>query len=117
MGLADYPPRCLGCYRSMLSTTNVAFSGYRERLITHALSAGGLHIGSLSNTQSNATRARLRPMGYCGGYLSRLRLQMCYGSYRGRLRAFKLFLWLHGSAEYIKMGLWWLERLKTQKLF
>ena len=20
MGLADYPPRCLGCYRSMLST-------------------------------------------------------------------------------------------------
>ena len=44
---------------------------------------------------------------------------MCCGSYRGRLRAIKLFLWLHGSAEYmyIKMGLWWLERLKTQKLF
>ena len=36
MGLADYPPRCLGC---MLSTTNVALSGYRERLITHAESA------------------------------------------------------------------------------
>ena len=29
---------------------------------------------------------------------------MCCGSYRGklRLRAIKLFLWLHGSAEYIK---------------
>ena len=40
---------------------------------------------------------------------------MCCGSYRGRLRAIKLFLWLHGSAEYIKMGLRWLERLKTQK--
>ena len=38
---------------------------------------------------------------------------MCCGSYRGRLRAINLFLWLHGSAEYIKMGLWWLERLKT----
>ena len=36
MELADYPPRCLGCYRSMLSTTNVAFSGYWERLIKHA---------------------------------------------------------------------------------
>ena len=40
--------------------------------------------------------------------------KMCCGIYRGRLRAIKLFLWLHGSAEYIKMGLWWLERLKTQ---
>ena len=30
---------------------------------------------------------------------------MCCGSYRGRLRAIKLFLWLHGSAKYIKMGL------------
>ena len=39
MGLADYQPRCLGCYRSMLSITNVAFSGYWERLITHAKSA------------------------------------------------------------------------------
>ena len=38
MGLADYPPRCLGCYRSMLSTTNVDSSGYWERLITHAYS-------------------------------------------------------------------------------
>ena len=37
---------------------------------------------------------------------------MCCGSYRGRLRAIKLFLWLHGSAEYIKMGLWRVERLK-----
>ena len=26
--------------------------------------------------------------------------------------AIKLFLWLHGSAEYIKMGLWRVERLK-----
>ena len=39
---------------------------------------------------------------------------MCCGSYRGRLRAIKLFLLLHGSAEYIKMGLWWLERIQTQ---
>ena len=38
MGLSDYPARCLGCYRSMLSTTNVDFSGYWERLITHASS-------------------------------------------------------------------------------
>ena len=30
----------------------------------------------------------------------------------GRLRAIKLFLWLHGSAEYIKIGLWRVERLK-----
>ena len=29
---------------------------------------------------------------------------MCCGSYRGRLRAIKLFLWLHGSAEYITNG-------------
>ena len=36
MGLADYPLRCSGCYRSMLNTTNVAFSGYWERLIKHA---------------------------------------------------------------------------------
>ena len=36
---------------------------------------------------------------------------MCCDSFRGRLRAIKLFLWLHGSAEYIKMGLWLLERL------
>ena len=42
---------------------------------------------------------------------------MCCGSYRGRLRTIKLFLRLHGSSEYIKMGLWWLERLKTQWLF
>ena len=43
---------------------------------------------------------------------------MCCGSSRGRLKAIKLFLWLHGSAEYIKMGLWWwLARLKTKKLF
>ena len=42
---------------------------------------------------------------------------MCCGSYRGRLRAIKLFLWLHGLAEYIKMGLWWLERFKTQLSF
>ena len=27
---------------------------------------------------------------------------MCCGSYRDRLSAIKLFLWLHGSAEYIK---------------
>ena len=37
---------------------------------------------------------------------------MCCGSYGGRLRAIKLFLWLHGSAEYIKMGLWRVDRLK-----
>ena len=42
---------------------------------------------------------------------------MCCGSYRGRLRAIKLLLWLHGSAEYIKIGLWWLERLKTNSCF
>ena len=42
---------------------------------------------------------------------------MCCGSYMGKLRAIKLFLWLHGLAEYIKMGLWCLERLKTQELF
>ena len=30
---------------------------------------------------------------------------MCCGSYRGRLKAIELFLWLHGSAEYIKMGI------------
>ena len=30
---------------------------------------------------------------------------MCCGSYRGSLRAIKLFLWLGGSTEYIKMGL------------
>ena len=29
---------------------------------------------------------------------------MCFGSYRGRLRAIEMFLWLHGSAEYIKNG-------------
>ena len=29
---------------------------------------------------------------------------MCCGSYRGRLWAIQLFLWLHGSAEYIKKG-------------
>ena len=39
---------------------------------------------------------------------------MCCGSYRGRLRAIKLFLLLHCSAEYIQMGLWWLERLKGE---
>ena len=39
---------------------------------------------------------------------------MCCGSYRDRLRAIKLFLWLHASDEYIQMGLWWLERLKAQ---
>ena len=27
---------------------------------------------------------------------------MCCGSNRGRRRAIELFLWLHGSAEYIK---------------
>ena len=32
---------------------------------------------------------------------------MCCCSYRGRLRAIKLFLWLHGSAEYIKMKRKW----------
>ena len=38
MGLADYPSRCFSCYRSMLSTSNVAFSGHWERLTTHAYS-------------------------------------------------------------------------------
>ena len=37
---------------------------------------------------------------------------MCCSRYRGRLRAIKLFLWLHGSAEYINMGLWWLKGLR-----
>ena len=39
---------------------------------------------------------------------------MCFVNYRGRLRAIKFVLWLHGSAEYIKMGLLRLERLNTQ---
>ena len=60
---------------------------------------------------------RLRPMGYCGGYLSRLRLQNVLWQLQGRLRVIQLFLGLHGSAEYIQMGLWWLERLKTRVLF
>ena len=42
---------------------------------------------------------------------------MCCGSYMGRLRAIKLFSWLHGSTEYIKMGLCWLEGLRHNICF
>ena len=69
-----------------------------------------LKSGILSADKS----ADCRPTVGGANVIAVLGYRMCCGSYGGRLRAIKLFLWLHGSAEYIKMGLWWLERLKTQ---